>query len=209
MLAVLKELMKINPLQQALVRACTDAAYRARLLADPRKALAEAGIEVPPDIAVHVHENTDNKIIAVLPGPQAAELREHIRQLPSGPVADVPSGLTLEWQGTTLNAKGRIHVNTAPALRRELQRAFIDIDLVMAEVAFLSSPGLAALLAGQKHLATHDSHVRLVDVPQDIRNVLEMVGFLDLFELVTRNSVDDPYAAALMKIADRLPTLSS
>jgi len=209
MLAVLKELMKINPLQQALVRACTDAAYRARLLADPRKALAEAGIEVPPDIAVHVHENTDNKIIAVLPGPQAAELREHIRQLPSGPVADVPSGLTLEWQGTTLNAKGRIDVNTAPALRRELQRAFIDIDLVMAEVAFLSSPGLAALLAGQKHLATHDSHVRLVDVPQDIRNVLEMVGFLDLFELVTRNSVDDPYAAALMKIADRLPTLSS
>ena len=32
--------MKMNPLQQAMVRACTDAAYRARLLADPRKALA-------------------------------------------------------------------------------------------------------------------------------------------------------------------------
>lgn len=199
----------MNPLKQAIVRACTDAAYRARLLANPRKALAEEGIDVPPDIEVHVHENTDNKLIAVLPGPQVAELREHARQLPSGPVADVPSGLTLEWLGTTLKAKGRIDIDTAPALRRELLRAFIDVDLVMAEVTFLSSPGLATLLAGQKHLATHDSHLRLVDVPPGIQNVLEIVGFLDLFEIVTHSSVDDPYAAALTKIADRLPTLSS
>ena len=33
--------MAVNPVKQALVRACTDAAYRARLLADPRQALAE------------------------------------------------------------------------------------------------------------------------------------------------------------------------
>jgi anti-anti-sigma factor len=190
--------MKANPVKLAIVRACTDAAYRARLLADPRKALAEEGIEVPPEIEVRVHENTDNKIVAVLPGPQAAELREHTRQLASGPVAGVPSGLTLEWQGTSLIATGRIDTNTAPALRRELQRAFVDIDLVMTDVAFLSSPGLAALLAGQKHLTAHDSHLRLVDVPSDIRNVLEMVGFLDLFEIVNRSSLDDPYVAALM-----------
>jgi anti-anti-sigma regulatory factor len=65
-------------------------------------------------------------------------------------------------------------------------------------VTFLSSPGLAALLAGQKHLATHDSHLRLFDVPQEIRNVLEMVGFLDLFEIITPNSLDDPAVAAMM-----------
>ena len=63
--------MKTNPLKQAIVRASTDAAYRARLLADPRKALAEEGIDVPPEIEVKVHENTDNKIVAVLPGPRA------------------------------------------------------------------------------------------------------------------------------------------
>jgi anti-anti-sigma factor len=190
--------MKANPVKQAIVRACTDTAYRARLLADPRKALAEEGIEVPAEIEVRVHENTDNKIVAVLPGPQAAELREHTRQLSSGPVAGVPAGLTLEWEGTSLVAKGRIDTNTAPALRRELQKAFVDIDLVMTDVAFLSSPGLAALLAGQKHLTAHDSHLRLVDVPPDIRNVLEMVGFLDLFEIINRSSLDDPYVAALM-----------
>jgi len=184
--------------KQAIVRACTDAAYRARFLADPRKALAEEGIEVPPEIEVRVHENSDNKIVAVLPGPQAAELQELTRQLPSGLVAGVPAGLTLEWQGTALIAKGRIDTNTAPALRRELQRAFVDVDLVLCDVTFLSSPGLAALLAGQKHLAAHDSHLRLIDVPQEIRNVLEMVGFLDLFEMVNRGSLDDPYVAALM-----------
>jgi anti-anti-sigma factor len=190
--------MKANPVKQAIVRACTDAAYRARLLADPRKALAEEGVEVPADIEVKVHENSDNKIVAVLPGPQVAEIRERTRQLPSGPVANVPSGLTLEWERTSLITKGRIDTNTAPALRRELQRAFVDVDLVMTEVTFLSSPGLAALLAGQKHLAAHDSHLRLFDVPREIRNVLEMVGFLDLFEIITPNSVDDPFVAAML-----------
>lgn len=190
--------MKANPVKQAIVRACVDAAYRARLLANPREALAEEGIEVPPEIEVRIHENTDNKIVAVLPGPQAAELQERTRQLPNGPVADVPAGLTLEWQGASLVAKGRIDTNSAPALRRELQRAFVDVDLVMTDVSFLSSPGLAALLAGQKHLAAHESHLRLVDVPPEIRNVLEMVGFLDLFEIVNRSSLDDPYVAALM-----------
>jgi anti-anti-sigma factor len=199
----------VDPLKQAIVRACTDAAYRARLLADPRKALAEEGVVVPPDIEVRVHENTGDKIIAVLPGPQAAELREHTRQLPSGPVADVPSGLTLEWQGTVLIANGRIDTNTAAALRRELQRALVDIDLVMTEVTFLSSPGLAALLAGQKHLALHDRQLRLAGVPQNIRNVLEIVGFLDLFEIIDQGSLDDPYAATLRGIAARLPTLTS
>ncbi len=190
--------MAANPVKQAIVRACTDAAYRARLLADPRKALAEEGIEVPLEIEVRVHENTDNKILAVLPGPQAAELRERTKQLPSGPVADVPAGLTLEWQGTALIATGRIDTNTAPALRRELLRAFVDVDLVLSGVTFLSSPGLAALLAGQKHLVAHDCHLRLCDLPLEIRNVLEMVGFLDLFEIVNRSSMDDPYVAALM-----------
>src|SRR4030095_8088084 len=124
--------MKVNPVKQAIVRACTDAAYRTRLLADPRKALAEEGIEVPADIEVRVHENTDNKIVTVLPGPQVAELRERPKQLPSGPVADVPSGLALEWQDTALIATGRVDTNTAPALRRELLRAFSDVDLVLS-----------------------------------------------------------------------------
>lgn len=190
--------MAVNPVKQAIIRACTDAGYRARLLADPRNALAEEGIEVPPGIEVRVHENTDNKIIAVLPGPQAAELRDRTQNIPSGAVANVPTGLTLEWQGAALVAIGRIDTNTAQALRRELLRAFMDVDLVMSGVTFLSSPGLAALLAGQKHLNAHDCHLRLYDISQNIRNVLEMVGFLDLFEVVDPDPFSDPAVAAMM-----------
>lgn len=80
--------MKGNPIKQAIVRACADAAYRARLLAAPRKALAEEGIKVPADIDVQIHENSDNKIVAVLPGPQVAEIRERTRLKDRG---------TLEW----------------------------------------------------------------------------------------------------------------
>lgn len=190
--------MAINPVKQAIIRACTDAAYRARLLADPRTALAEEGVEVPPGIEVRIHENTDNKIIAVLPGPQSAELRDRTKDITDGPVANVPAGLTLEWQGSALIAIGRIDTNAAPALRRELMRAFVDVDLVMSGVTFLSSPGLAALLAGQKHLNAHDCQLRLYDVPQDIRNVLELVGFLDLFELVNQDIMSDPSVAAMV-----------
>jgi anti-anti-sigma factor len=188
--------MTVNPVKQAIVRACTDAAYRARLLADPQQALAEEGLEIPPGVEVRVHESTDEKLLVVLPGPQAVAIQERTQQLPTGPVADVPAGLTLSWQGHELIATGRLDTSTAPALRRELQRAFTDVDLVLTGVTFLSSAGLAALLAAQKHLAAHDCHLRLSDVPQELRNVLEMVGFLDLFEIVDRRSMDEAYVAS-------------
>jgi hypothetical protein len=137
-------------------RATEDAALRQRLLTAPQKTLAEAGVTLPAGIDIEIVENTDNKIVAVLPGPQSAELRDRTKDIADGPVANVPAGLTLEWQGSALIATGRIDTNAAPALRRELMRAFMDVDLVMSGVTFLSSPGLAALLAGQKHLNIHD-----------------------------------------------------
>jgi anti-anti-sigma factor len=193
--------MMNNPVKQAIMRACTDKAYRARLLADPRRALAEEGLDVPSGIEVRVHESTEDKLLVVLPGPQDTELQAHTRQLPAGPVANVPAGLTLAWQDGLLVATGRIDSTTAPALQRELQRMFVDVDMVMSAVTFLSSAGLAALLAAQKHLAAHDCRLRLLDVPEPIFNVLEMVGFIDLFEIVNRTATDEVYAAMWANIA--------
>jgi threonine dehydratase len=59
---------------------------------------------------------------------------------------------------------------------------------VLAAVTFLSSAGLGALLAGQKHLVARDRNLRLVDVPEAVCTVLETVGFIDLFEIVDRES---------------------
>ena len=46
------------PAAQVVVKAWTDPAYKARLLADPRAALMELGIEYREDIALEVYDNT-------------------------------------------------------------------------------------------------------------------------------------------------------
>ena len=86
----------MNPLNRAITRACTDAGYRARLLADARQGLAEAGIDVPDDIDVRVHESKPVTVLIVLPAAKGLDLGHSTRRTPCGPVADVPEGLELE-----------------------------------------------------------------------------------------------------------------
>jgi hypothetical protein len=52
---------------QVVARAWQDAAFRARLLADPGGVLREQGIEVPAGTQVRVVENTDEVFHLVLP----------------------------------------------------------------------------------------------------------------------------------------------
>lgn len=181
--------MKMNPLRKAIVRACTDREYRDRLLADPHRALAEEGLEVPASVRIVVHESAEDKIRVVLPSRQDAEMKDRSRVVLAGPVADVPAGLSLKWECQILIAEGRIDSNTAPALKRELLRSFQDTDLDLAKVTFLSSAGLSALLAGMKHLQENDASLRLLDVPEQIFNVIELAGFADMFEVVDRSEL--------------------
>ncbi len=54
--------------------AWTDADYKAKLLADPRSALSEAGIDLPPGMAIEVLVDTDDTRHFVLPpSPLAAD----------------------------------------------------------------------------------------------------------------------------------------
>lgn len=178
----------MNPLQQAIRRACSDADYRIRLLANPRKALAESGIDVPELVEVRVHEGTENKIFVVLPAAKSVELGK-TWGLPTGPVANVPAGLELTWQESpmarcsTLVAIGRIDGITAPALRRALEGSLVDVNLDLSGVDHLSSAGIGALLAALHCLKGHDCTLRLVLVPDPIRNVLEVSGMSELFEI--------------------------
>jgi hypothetical protein len=59
-----------------IAKAWSDPAYKARLLADPRAALAEAGVSVPAGKAVRVVENTDRLVHLVLPQRPTGELSE-------------------------------------------------------------------------------------------------------------------------------------
>jgi len=177
-----------NPVKRAIVRACSDAAYRALLINEPSQAFAREKCEMPEAVEVSVREMPNDKLLVVLPEHPNAVFGEQTHHLTNGAVKEIPRGLSLEWQGSNLIAAGRIDAITAPALRRELERARLDVDLVLAGVTFLSSAGLGALLAGQKSLLAQDCHLRLVDVPEAVCTILETVGFIDLFEIIDRES---------------------
>ena len=52
---------------KAIARAWSDADFKAKLLSDPRAALAEAGVEVPAGVTVKVVESTKDTQHVVLP----------------------------------------------------------------------------------------------------------------------------------------------
>ena len=59
-----------------MARAWSDAAFKAKLLSDPRSALTAAGIEVPNGISVKVVEDTEDTRHLVLPTAPEGELTE-------------------------------------------------------------------------------------------------------------------------------------
>ncbi len=178
-----------NPLSKAIMRACSEPEYRARLINNPRKALEEEGIPVPEDVNVVIHESSEDVLRVVLPC-MTAGLPDKSKEPFFGAVKDAPAGLGMEWRENLLVAEGRIDSTTAPALKRELLRAFWDVDLDLSHITFLSSAGLSALLAGQKHLQENDCKLRLLDVPEVINNVLEIAGFSEIFEMVDRSALE-------------------
>jgi hypothetical protein len=55
-------------------QAWRDPAFKARLLTEPVAVLAAAGIALPPDAEIKMHENTDKVVHFVLPAPPSDEL---------------------------------------------------------------------------------------------------------------------------------------
>jgi anti-sigma B factor antagonist len=181
--------MMTNPLKRAVARACSDAEYRGQLLSDPRAALAKAGVSVPEDIEVRVHEGTGSSLVIVLPASTDVDLGDSGCRQPIGAVANVPAGLTLEWKESpiahvsTLVAAGRVDSSTAGTLRRELERSLLDVNLDLSGITFISSAGIGALIAAQQRLKGQDCCLRLVLVPDTVHNVFEASGVAELFEI--------------------------
>ena len=70
---------------KAVARAWTDADYKARLLDDPRGALAEVGIEVPAGVNVNVAEvDAENVQLVLPPAPETEIADEHLRSAAGG-----------------------------------------------------------------------------------------------------------------------------
>src|SRR5262245_14409343 len=54
---------------RVVARAWSDEPFKQRLLRDPRAALTEIGVPVPPGLELEVHESTRTHVVLVLPPP--------------------------------------------------------------------------------------------------------------------------------------------
>jgi anti-anti-sigma factor len=100
-------------------------------------------------------------------------------------------GITLQRLESTvvLHVMGPVDNNTAAQLQEPLLRAAeapigaVEIDL--AEVSYMSSAGLRALLLAAKALQKRGERLRLVNVPLQIYNVLNLAGFTSFIDTKT------------------------
>ena len=65
-----------QPYLRLAARARGDAGFKRRLLADPAAALAEQGLQLPPGVAVRVHESTPTLVHLALPPKPSDELSD-------------------------------------------------------------------------------------------------------------------------------------
>ena len=94
-----------------------------------------------------------------------------------------------------LKVKGRVDSATAPEFTRALEKISNDgrfkIALDMSELEYMSSAGFRALLATQRNCKRYNrGELVLVQVPDRIREALELAGFTELFK-----TFDDPLEA--------------
>src|SRR5262244_651320 len=88
-----------------------------------------------------------------------------------------------------LHATGRVDRNTVSELQEPLLRAAEGptgaVELDLAEVSYMSSAGLRVLLQAAKALQKRGERLRLVNVPSQIYNVMNLAGFTSFIDIKT------------------------
>ena len=80
-----------------IARAWRDPAFKAKLIADPKAVLHEAGVTVPTNITVQVLEDTATSFHFVLPPKPLAELSDEALEKAAGGWGDQPC-ITLSYK---------------------------------------------------------------------------------------------------------------
>lgn len=79
-----------------------------------------------------------------------------------------------------LMVEGRVDTNTSPQFQQSILNAFQkknDVVIDFLNVPAISSAGLRALLIGQKTAASKRGSMKLTNVGDVVKNVLDMSGF--------------------------------
>lgn len=178
--------MENNPLQEILIRVCSDKPFREKFLQDPKEVLRNASIQVPDNITIRVLENSDEQIYIVLPtslDKQPAQWTSKDR--PAAGETFETAELTIQWTNQGIALRGRVGSESVPLLRRQLDRASGSLLVDFGQVTFMSSAGLGVLLSTQKRLAANQSELYLCNVPAPIKNVFSLTGLDSIFQFVT------------------------
>ena len=93
----------------------------------------------------------------------------------------------LENGSLTLALEGRLDTSTSPRLQDVLVPAFDEakeVTLDFAKLAYISSAGLRVILMGQKTAQAKEASMKIRNVSDEIMEVFEMTGFLDILTIV-------------------------
>lgn len=89
--------------------------------------------------------------------------------------------------GLVLRVVGSVDSTTAPALQTAVLQATEapsgSVELNLAEVSFLSSAGLRALLMASKALQKRGERLTVSNVPPHIYNILSLTGFTSFIDV--------------------------
>ncbi|MCL2633111.1 MAG: STAS domain-containing protein [Oscillospiraceae bacterium] len=95
--------------------------------------------------------------------------------------------LTKEEQQAVMFIKGRVDTITSPQLKDEILKAFKgenSLVLDFADVQYVSSAGLRALLIGQKTASSKGGKMELRNVNNTVMMVLKSVGFNKILTII-------------------------
>lgn len=86
-----------------------------------------------------------------------------------------------------LDIEGRVDTTSAPLLQQAILNGFQKgntLILNFADVTYISSAGLRALLIGQKTANSKRGSMKLINVAPAVYNILEQTGFAKLLVIV-------------------------
>nr|WP_297708818.1 STAS domain-containing protein [uncultured Butyrivibrio sp.] len=93
-----------------------------------------------------------------------------------------------EIDGTVMNISlcGMLDSKSAPQLRDMILESAADvseINMDLAELEYLTSAGLRAILVGQQEMDDKDGKMTLKNVSKDILDIFRMTGFLKILTI--------------------------
>lgn len=85
-----------------------------------------------------------------------------------------------------LDIEGRVDVTSAPVLQNDILKAFQKTNILvinLEKTQFVSSAGIRSFLIGQKTASSKGGSMRLINVPDSVKDVFDLTGFSKIFNI--------------------------